>query len=564
MIMKRFWIILLLALLSAWALNARDQQVRDVNIRMTIIKNGNVVFHERWDVDTGDRITEWYLNRENLGDITISRFHVYDGEDGKLEDDGEWEVNRSREEKAGRYGIVHKSNGVELCWGVGEYGDHEYHAVYVMERAVKTLNDYDMLHLQVVSDGLSAPPQHVRVEVRTAEEGVQLDTTNTRIWGFGYTGQATFTEEGSVVFESDQPLDTDDSVIILLRFEKGLFISPSVQDRSFQEVWDQAKKGSSYRDQEEEDPIANALALIVTALVMWFVFLRPLVKIFLPEKKLSLGFNAKKAPWYREIPMKGDLRMAAYILRQSGNEPSSGGLPLATILRLIHQGYMQVTREVDGPAVLSFTDKDISQADSSSRGLYKLLKAAAGADKLLQDKEFSRWAEDHARQVEAWSDQARRDGVLALQEALWYKSGKEALTAAGQEEARRLFGLKSFLSAFTLVGEREAFEANLWKEYMVYGALFGITDRVAKQLKDIDPALFRETFHYDMADFDTVMATSASFSRAVSQAIAQSAAARAAVYSSSSSDSSCHGYGGHSSRGGGGGFSGGGRGGGGR
>ena len=114
--------------------------------------------------------------------------------------------------------------------------------------------------------------------------------------------------------------------------------------------------------------------------------------------------------------------------------------------------------------------------------------------------------------------------------------------------------------------QREAFEASLWKEYMVYGALFGITERVARQLKDIDPSLFREAFHYDMTDFDSVMATSTAFSRAVSQAIAQSAAARAAVYSSGSSGSSgsSRGYGGHSSRGGGGGFSGGGRGGGGR
>ena len=31
-----------------------------------------------WDVDTGDRITEWYLVRKNLGDIRITDFKVYD------------------------------------------------------------------------------------------------------------------------------------------------------------------------------------------------------------------------------------------------------------------------------------------------------------------------------------------------------------------------------------------------------------------------------------------------------------------------------------------------------
>ena len=133
--------LLLLALLPGPALRARDQKVRDVDINITLIKNGNIVVHERWDVDTGDKITEWYLVRENLGDIEISSFSVFDGENDKLEDVGEWDVDRSRAEKAGKYGIVHKFNGVELCWGVGEYGDHEYHAIYVMTRAVKSLQD---------------------------------------------------------------------------------------------------------------------------------------------------------------------------------------------------------------------------------------------------------------------------------------------------------------------------------------------------------------------------------------------------------------------------------------
>ena len=130
---------ILLTVLSGPVLHARGQRVRDVDINMTIIRNGNVVVHERWDVDTGDGITEWYLVRDNLGDIEINRFSVYDVDNDKLEDIGEWDVNRSREEKSGKYGIVHKPDGVELCWGVGEYGDHVYHAIYVMTRAVKSL-----------------------------------------------------------------------------------------------------------------------------------------------------------------------------------------------------------------------------------------------------------------------------------------------------------------------------------------------------------------------------------------------------------------------------------------
>lgn len=558
--------ILLLLLLPALTLGARDQKVRDVDINLTLIRNGNIVIHERWDVDTGDQITEWYLVRENLGDIEINRFSVYDGDNDKLEDVGEWDVNRSRAEKAGKYGIVHKPGGVELCWGVGEYGDHVYHAIYVMTRAVKSLDDYDMLHLQVVSPGLSSPPQHVRVQVKGSE--IPIDTTNTRIWGFGFEGHSAFLPDSTVVFESEKPLETDDSVIILLRFDKGLINSPSVQERPFQEALDIAMEGADFgKDEEKDDPIATGIALFFTCLIMWFAFLRPFFRMF---KNISgppivqLGFRPKDAPWWRDIPMNGDLRMADYILTRTNQSPSTGALPIACILRLIHNGCLRVNREAEGPAILSFTDKHLDKVDPSSRTLYYMLKSASGEDKLLQDKEFSQWAIRNARQISDWECQNRTEALDGLANAGWFNTSKSVLTPEGKEEAKRMFGLKSFLSKFTLMDQREAVEANLWKEYMVYGALFGITDKVAKQLKDIDPALFKETFHYDFEDLDSVLSASSALSRAISSAAYGSHSSSSGSGGSGSSSRSSRGYGGSTSRSGGRGYSSGGRGGGGR
>jgi uncharacterized membrane protein YgcG len=424
-----------------------------------------------------------------------------------------------------------------------------------------------MLHLQVVSPGLSSPPEHVRVKVNRDE--IQLDTTNTRIWGFGFEGRSAFEEDGTIVFESEGPLDTEDSVIILLRFDKGHFVSPSEQDRPFQDVLDLAMEGADFGDDGEDDPIASGIALVATLLFMWFAFLRPFFKMFGKisgsEENLKLGFKPKSAEWYRDIPLDGDLRMADFILSRSGNAPSSGGLPLAAVLRLIHNGCLQVNREVEGDTVLSFTDNNLDKVDEASRNLYTMLKVSAGKDNLLQDKEFSTWAKGHERQVYDWSKRVKTEGTSSLAMLGLYNTKKKALTQSGATEARKLFGLKNFLSQFTLVDQREAFEANLWKEYMVYGALFGITDRVSKQLKDIDPALFKEVFHYDFADFDSVLSISRSLSSSVRSAALRGAPSYSSYSGGSShSSSSSRGYGGHTSHSGGGGFSGGGRGGGGR
>ena len=121
-----------------------------------------------------------------------------------------------------------------------------------------------------------------------------------------------------------------------------------------------------------------------------------------------------------------------------------------------------------------------------------------------------------------------------------------------------MLGFREFLKDFTLTGERNVIEVHLWQEYLVFGALLGVADQVAKQLKDIDPVLFEKTVGYDYGTFHTVLYNMDSLSRAITNA-------RSSYVSSTfSGGGSSGGFGGHTSFGGGGGFSGGGHGGGGR
>ena len=567
--MRRAFLVLSALLIPVLSPAASWQRVRDLDIHVTLLSMGGAVFHEKWDLNTGDDITEWYLVRENLGDMELVRFQVLDENGKELADDGEWDVHRTLEQKAGKSGVVHKADGLELCWGVGTHGDHVFHAFYSFTNAVKSLNDYDMFHMQLVSPGLSSPPEHVRVTIEVKEQ--QLDTLNTRIWGFGYEGTSAFMEDGTVVFESSGPFLTDDSVIVLLRFEKGMFESPSVQERDFQEALDQAMIDADFgRDYyDEEDDTAAGIAGFFTILVMYFAFLRPFIKAFRGKKSKKeiskvLGVkDPRKVDWVRDIPMRGYLGAADCVLRDIG-EGKGNNLALAIILRLVHTGYLRPTREVEGPLQLTFTDKDPEGMDNTSLAFYRLLKEAAGPDKVLQEKEFSNWAKDHSTSVYKWTSQSSTEARTRMETEGWYKHYK--YTDEGKAQARKVVGFKNFLNDFTLSSQRETFEAQLWKEYLVYAALFGIADKVAGQLKDIDPSFFKETFAYDASMLPQLLSTSRAFASAVS-----SAAWRGTPVSSSSSSSSggssyrsSHGYGGHSSRSGGGGFSGGGRGGGGR
>ena len=567
--------ILILSLLSflAPSLLAQNQEIRDVDITISLSDKGSAIFNERWDINTGPNSTEWYLVRENLGDIIIPKFTVIDGDTGKkLEDIGEWDINKTLDEKAGKSGIVHKEEGMELCWGIAPRGDRVFYAIYSMVKAMKSLNDYDMLHLQVVSPGLSTPPKHVKVTVKSSD--FQLDTTNTRAWGFGFEGTTTFTDS-TIVFESTKPLRTDDSAIILLRFNKGLFEPLSVQEKDFQEVLDVALKGAKFADDEEVDPVAEGIAGFLTLLFTYFLFFRPVIRFFRKasgkltkkEKKRILGVKPKNVEWYRDIPLEGHLAADDFILRKLEEKHKENNLALAIILRLVHEGYLEPSRELkDNKIELKFTDKDPSGMYSYQKRFYNILKESSGEDKVLQDKEFSKWAKDHSSMVYNWTQDAQTAASDFLREKDYYTRSYK-FTNSGQEQARHLMGLKKYLEDFTLVSQRETIEARLWKEYLVHAALFGIADKVAKQLKDIDPKFFGQTFSYDYNTFSSVLNSSHAISDYVRTASVLGTP-RPTYSSSGGSYSSSHssrgGYGGHTSSRGGGGYSGGGRGGGGR
>lgn len=107
-----------------------------------------------------------------------------------------------------------------------------------------------------------------------------------------------------------------------------------------------------------------------------------------------------------------------------------------------------------------------------------MMLQASGVDKVLQEKEFSRWSSSHGKQVSRWVELSENKAKGTLSRKNWKAVSR--FSPQGQEEARNLLGFKKFLSDFTLMKEKDTQEAALWEEYLVFGALFGIADKVAK------------------------------------------------------------------------------------
>lgn len=580
--MKRLLTLLAALLAAGLSLSATD--IRRVETEVWLYKSGNAVVTQTWDVNITQG-TEWYIPIENLGQRNIRNFRVFEN-DKEYENEGtEWNSDRSLEAKTRRCGIVEKYNGVELCWGQGEYGDHTYQILYVIEHLVQNMADTVNagFNWQFINDELAGSPDSVRMVIHCPTDSTIVwqagDGGNMGVWTFGCEADVRV-EDGTVVIESTEPFGYRDYLTVLMRFDAALLFPQTSDSRTFETMQQEAFLGSDYFDSDpyEEKSGWQLLWEIIIALleILLVVILVPVVLIALPVYLWRLGkrlflnvtgrrykkeiFGTRHFPgWYRDIPMKGRLD-AAYALLREGDTLSEdkdlfARLIGAYFLRWVQRGWVESVKDPakEDRVNLRFTGREPSSTDMVEpveTKLYTAARKAAGTNDVLETDEFKSWSETNYSSVVAWPGEA-------------LSSGKAVWKAATTEDRCNLMKFKKFLSQFTLSEIRSVPEVALWEEYLVFAQLFGIAARVSKSLNKLYPKQFA---NYAPEIVSGIGRTSVSFYNAARSKKTSADLSRYSSSSSSSSSSYTHhrysGGGGHSSHRGGGGHHGGGHGGG--
>ena len=572
--MKRLFISIVAAL-SAISAFGYEPEIHDIDIKVSLDTLGTAHIVEVWDVVVASG-TEWYLVRENLGDIRICNLAVTDESGTGYRDEGSWNVDRSLKEKAYRCGLHKTSGGYEICWGVGSYGPHVFMVSYDMTNSVKTLNDYDMLHMQFVTDELSSKPQHVRL---TLSAPVPLSEENSRIWGFGYEGTTRW-ENGSVVAESTESFKYNSSLILLLRLDKGIINSPSVQDKDFEQVLSRAMDGADFGDEEEDKWYEVLLGFIFTIGMIWGFFIYPIKRLLIAigvvkdksRKRIKKIFGVKRIPkrleWSRTLPFNGGIQETYYAAsHMTGHDDGKFSIIPAMILHLMYEGLIVLKRDANGKKEFHFNDAASKENLSLSEiELLVLLKTASGSDKVLQEKEFKRWSETNYKEVKKWVNTMRDEVRVNLKENGYLDSNSSnryeefEFSAEGQKEAMQSLRFRQYLKDFTLLNERYSPEVTLWGKYLMVATLFGMADKVARDMKNMAPNAMVGVPDMAVSDLSDVLIFTNTFRNATRGAYALATMPSGGGYSGGGHSSG--GFGGHSSFGGGGGFSGGGHGGG--
>lgn len=526
---------------------------------VTLGEDGTGLIETTW-VSTEQDGTEKYIVIDNLPpEMELFDFEVSDERGAYEREEGDWNVDRSRAEKAMRYGIHQNGTAKELCWGYGEYGKHTYKIRYKIKNLVFHLQDADALNFMFLNRDMSEYPAHASLEIHGPKPFNEEDV---RMWAFGFDGTINRTEEGFIRVEANGGIPWNGHLTVLLSFPQGYFNSTMTLDQPFEDVLTRSLEGSSYDsdialgndDEWEEDDSSGLFAFIPFLFVLF-------AGILGRGKRKKKPKNKYRGEYYHEVPYEGPFYDIAYFLDDMG--ASDREFLSAFFLKWVMEERIRTTeaakkslfgKEQKAFEILKIDSDEMSKVEKK---IWKMFAKAAGEDQKLDPKEFDRYVRSNASTYRQNMDAlvANSEALMKRENFLTTKSGflgipKTKMTETGEMLEVNLYRFKNYLKDYSLLSERKSMNVHIWDQFMIYAATFGILEEVYKEFSKLYPE-YREVTHLSP---DVIF-----YSNYYSTQIAHAAARQARMDSFARASS---GGGGFSSFGGGGGSFGGGSGGG--
>ncbi|WP_227995166.1 DUF2207 domain-containing protein [Oceanobacillus sp. CFH 90083] len=494
-----------------------ENEMSDLHIKVELQEDGSgiVTEHRQMNMDEG---TELFINMANLDGSELLDFSV----DGFTEDPN-WDSDDSREEKAGKYGTLSTSDGVELVWGIGEYGENTYTITYTLSDLVRNLEDGQAMlwNFDTFSD---IPAQHLTVEISGFEPFTQ-DTVN--FWGFGFEGDMQLVDD-RIIWGSNGEADGD--VIVLTQFPTDYFQAQQTVDMTLSEQQEEAMDGSTYNTSDN-----TTMALIIVGAVVGFSLLI-LIGTFLIVRKanrvkreagamkpLHKRIAENKGRTYAAVPYAGEdyaglsalltqMKLGyfedifqAYLLKWSVNEKISieaeeesafFGKKYRTTLTI-----KDIKNELDKhPTTFGeLTDQIEAEAyeETYETGLWTMLLDAADRNGVVTDKDIQKWGKKHADEVSTFADYLKdySEAYLEQQGLFTFEEIKifgflQSITIAsneGEKLADRLIQFDNYLSESDINQFSNASKPLSLKDMMLWNVLLGKSEKVSKKFDGFVP-----------------------------------------------------------------------------
>mgnify|MGYP004523128855 FL=1 len=477
-------------------------EIKDINMNIYIDSEGTAYVTEIWDVTASEK-TEFYKQYKNLFNSDIVDYRVsMNEEDFELID---WDINKSFSEKAYKYGYNYIEDGTELCFGISKYGNNTYTLRYNITNFIYNTSDgYQMAYWNLIQKSSDRIDQ---VYIRIYSDFKYEDTLD--VWGYGKYGTPTYVSDGVIEVSSEEALTSDEYITILVKFPKDTFNVSETLDKTFDEYLTMANEGAElYTDDYEGNSLSNIIIAIIVFLFPTLVIVLTIIYAFrngygyIKNKKI----NKKEVLLFRDIPCNKNMYYANTLISLNNTlfaPYKETNILGAIILKWVDEDKIRFINETKG-----VFDKNNSKIDLTIKPTFDIrleeelfdMMYEASNDGILETKELEKWCRKNYTKFLELFTRIKQVGIERLKsENHIYKRKdkkeckcKNVMDDTLYEETIKLYGLKKFLVDFSRIGTREVLEVHLWNEYLTFAYLFGIADKVTKQLKNLYPEVVQD------------------------------------------------------------------------
>ena len=540
-------------------------EINNIDMKIYVDNNGTAHVTEEWTTNLTQG-TEGYKPYYNLGESKISNFKVsMNGKEYTYNSD--YNINDSFNEKKYKNGFHYIDNGVELCFGITNYGKNTYTLSYdISNFVVNTSDNYQMIYWTLFPYDYNPSPE--RVYIKIYSDFKYADTLD--VWGYGKYGAPTYVYDGYIEMDSESTVTSSEYMTILVKFPENTFTLDTAVDKTFQEYLDMANEGAvTYT--ESKQTLLSKIFDFITSFIGFIVPIATIIIIIKSAIKNGYGYknnktiDKKNTQLFRDIPCNKDIYYANTLVKLNKNifnnykETNIFG---SIILKWVKENKIAFQNGPSGKFNKNTSSINLTLNPTFDTVLEQELfdiMHEASIDGILETKELEKWCNknyskffnlfERINTVEI--EKLKQDNHIYTRNSKEECKKKNVMDDTIYEDSTKLYGLKKFLEEFSRIDTREVLEVHIWNEYLMFAYIFGIADKVAKQLKNLYPEVLEDPNNY--IDLDTILYINYLSNRSVNAA--STARSRAESYSS--------GGGGFSSGGGGGGSFGGGGGGGG-
>lgn len=522
--------------------------LNNLNFDATINKDGSMNMTEIWNIEIEDTNTLFKTfkidNKKYSGitdvkvtDITNNTNQTFTKIDSYM-----YHVTKNC-----YYGLKNSDGDFEIAWGVGledKTATKTYKIEYKIKDVISKYNDYAELYWQFVGNDFEISSKNIKGTIMLP--GKVSNKEKIKVWGHSkdLNGTIYATDLNKIEFQMNN-VRSGRFVEIRVLFPTSLIAntnrtySSDILEKAIAEETKWANDANKQREMKKQTINAMIIGGIALAIIGAIYFATKIKKYKLVLKDLKKYEPTNKLEYYRELPdEKATPGEAVFLLKglYESFETEFGKIFSSTILDLTLKKYidLKVDENEKGKKAIQIINlnKEITDLKDEEKELLEFLLKAIGNEESITMNKLEQYISKHPSVIEQLITKTHKNVKKSMiqngyfndkeykkyNEYLGYMvlyivgavllffllplsivfiinaiyCGKiqnriNVLTQTGLDQKEKWKGLKKYMEDFSLLKEKEVPALVLWEKYLVYATVFGISEKVLKQLKIVYP-----------------------------------------------------------------------------